>query len=163
MAKKRTTLEQAKEADSLYETAITRWVEQQPELAAQAKKIMHDVTDCFEPDVPEVLIKMRSLPWGEFLDWYNNKRHRPSTPFTHWYIITRGAGYGLGYNEEQRTWHKKINNATVYHSVSSAEHALKSIENYSARIVKIINQGDSWLVTGDLTYQETLLCEESDA
>lgn len=163
MAKERTTLEKAMEANSLYETAITRWVEQQPDLAAKAKQIMDDVTDCFDPEVAEALIKMRSLPWGEFLDWYNNKQHKPSTPFTHWYIITRGADCGLGYNEELRTWHKKINKATVYHSVSSAEHALASIENHSARIVKVINQGESWLVTGDLTHHETSLTEESDA
>ena len=69
----RTMLALAEEADSLYETAITRWVEQQPELASQAKKIMDDVADCFEPEVVEVLTKMRSLPWGEFLAWYESK------------------------------------------------------------------------------------------
>lgn len=73
MTQKKTMIELAQEADSLYETAITRWVEQQPELAAQAKKIMDDVTDSFEPEVAEVLTKMRSLPWGTFLAWYESK------------------------------------------------------------------------------------------
>ncbi|EHW9945556.1 hypothetical protein K3N39_004227 [Escherichia coli] len=73
MTQNRTMLALAEEADSLYETAITRWVEQQPELAAQAKKIMDDVTECFDPEVAEALTKMRSLPWGAFIAWYESK------------------------------------------------------------------------------------------
>lgn len=73
MTQNRTMLELAEEADSLYETAITRWVEQQPELAAQAKKIMDDVTECFDPEVAETLTKMRSLPWGAFIAWYESR------------------------------------------------------------------------------------------
>lgn len=137
MAKERTTLEQAMEADSLYETAITRWVERQPELAAKAKQIMDDVTDCFEPEVAEVLFKMRSLPSGEFLDWYN-KQHGVSTSLTHWYLIVRGFSSPLSYNEEKRSWHRNPYKGTVYHSASSAEHVLPSIERYSARIAKVV-------------------------
>jgi len=140
VAKERTTLEQAMEADSLYETAITRWVEQQPELAAKAKQIMDDVTGCFEPEVAEVLIKMRSLPSGEFMDWYN-KQHCVTTPLTQWYLIVRGFSSPLSYNEEKRTWHRTPYKGTVYHSVSSAECVLPSIERYSARIAKVVIDG----------------------
>jgi len=73
VTQKRTMMELAQEADSLYETAITRWVEQQPDLAAQAKRIMDDVTECFDPEVAEVLTKIRSLPWGVFIAWYESK------------------------------------------------------------------------------------------
>jgi len=73
VAQERSLIELALAASSEYETAVTRWVEQQPELASQAKKIMDDVADCFEPEVVEVLTKMRSLPWGEFLAWYESK------------------------------------------------------------------------------------------
>lgn len=73
MTQKKTMIELVQEADALYETAITRWVEQQPELATQAKKIMDDVAKCFEPEVAEMLTKMRTLPWGDFLVWYERK------------------------------------------------------------------------------------------
>ncbi|WP_143245338.1 hypothetical protein [Aeromonas veronii] len=140
MAKERTTLEKAMEADSLYETAITRWVEQQPELAAKAKQIMDDVTDCFDPEVAEVLIKMRSLPSGEFMDWYN-KQYCVTTQLTQWYLIVRGFSSPLSYNEEKRTWHKNPYKGTVYHSVSAAELVLPSIERPTARIAKVSVDG----------------------
>lgn len=73
MTQKMTMLELTEEANSLYETAVTRWVEQQPELVAQAKTIMDDVTDFYDPQVAEALTKMRSLSWGDFLAWYNSK------------------------------------------------------------------------------------------
>ncbi|HDX9007383.1 TPA: hypothetical protein RQO57_004463 [Aeromonas dhakensis] len=152
MTQKRTLLELAEEANSLYETAVTRWVEQQPELAAQAKKIMDEVLDSFEPEVAEVLTNMKLLPWGGFIAWYeqNLSIEAAPSPSTHWYVLTRGADMGLIYNEEKRTWHRNIYKATAYHSILSAKNALLSIENSSATIAKIISDGIDLKMTRNL-------------
>ncbi|MEV3832993.1 MULTISPECIES: hypothetical protein [Aeromonas] len=73
MTQKMTMLELTEEANALYETAVTRWVEQQPELVAQAKTIMDDVTNFYDPQVAEALTQMRSLSWGAFIAWYEGK------------------------------------------------------------------------------------------